>query len=78
MNRRGFLFWVGVGWLPVLCRWRSPCSSQTTQSESAPQKSGFAACWHDHKLDQTGELLNKITVGPVLVVHWFSQQFGCG
>lgn len=78
MNRRGFLSWIGVGWLgsslPValakLALGLAACSSQTTQSESAPQKSGFQSVGTIAELDKTGELLNeKSPVGSVLVVR---------
>jgi cytochrome b6-f complex iron-sulfur subunit len=71
MNRRGFLSWVGVGWLasslPVAI---AACSAQTTHSESATQKSGLQPVGTIAELDQTGELLNKKSpVGPVLVAR---------
>lgn len=71
MNRRGFLTWVGVGWLasslPVAI---VACFSQITRSESAPQKSGFQTVGTTTELDKTGKLLlKKSPFGPILVVR---------
>ena len=71
MNRRAFLTWVGVGWaassLPIAI---AACSSQTTEVESAPQRSGFQAVGKTAELNQNGQLLNKQSpVGPILVVR---------
>ena len=71
MNRRGFLTWFSVSWLasslPLAI---AACTSQTTQPESAPQKSGFQPVGTIAELDKTDELLNKKSlVDPVLVVR---------
>ena len=71
MNRRGFLTWFSGSWLasslPLAI---AACTSQTTQPESAPQKSGFQPVGTIAELDKTDELLNKKSlVDPVLVVR---------
>jgi len=62
-----FLIWVGVGWLPVLCRWRSQPVPPRQHSQNPLPKKWVCSLLARSQLDQTGAE-QKITVGPVLVV----------
>lgn len=71
MDRRGFLTWVGVGWLASsLPMALAACSSQKTQADSSPKKSDFQSVGTVTDLDKTGQLLNTNSpAGPVLVIR---------